>query len=122
VQDAFSAAAFLGVGGYLRGAEWAYKARDTSQSLTSIGRAAKVVAHGATRGIVSDVQGGKFASGFISAGHSEAALPTTAGVQNDFVRGALHALIGGTASAANGGKFSNVAVTAAMVFAFGKMA
>jgi RHS repeat-associated protein len=121
LQGAFSAAAFYGVGSYFEGAKWAKNADDASK-LSSIGRTAKIVAHGATGGIVSDVQGGKFASGFISAGISEAALPATAGVQSPFERGALQALIGGTASAASGGKFVNGAVTSAMAFAFGKMA
>jgi len=67
------------------------------------------------------VHGGKFASGFISAGISEAALAATAGVQSPFERGALQALIGGTASAASGGKFVNGAVTSAMAFAFNSL-
>lgn len=118
VQGAFTAAAFLGVGSYFESAKWAQHATK-AKTLNTVGRVAKIVAHGVTGGVLSDVQGGKFAHGFAAAGFSEAAGPLTRGIESDLGRGIAHALIGGTASQLSGGKFSNGAVTAAMSHAFG---
>ncbi|WP_395793224.1 RHS repeat domain-containing protein [Aquimonas sp.] len=118
LQGAFSAAIFFGIGSYFDQANSASSWARTGDKLNTIGRVSKIVAHGAAGGIMSDLQGGKFAHGFASAGFSEAAGPLTEGIQSDFLRGATHALIGGSASSLSGGKFSNGAVTAAMGFAF----
>lgn len=120
-QGAFSAMVFFGIGSYFESAKWAKSTNDATK-LSGIGRTAKIVAHGVTGGVLSDVQGGKFAHGFFSAGFSEAAGPLSAGVKNDLARGVLHALVGGTASELSGGKFSNGAVTGAMSFAFNTLA
>jgi hypothetical protein len=122
LQGAFSAAIFFGIGSYFDQANSASSWARTGDKLNSIGRVSKIVAHGAAGGIMSDLQGGKFAHGFASAGFSEAAGPLTEGIQSDFLRGAAHALIGGSASSLSGGKFANGAVTGAMSFAFGSMA
>lgn len=121
LQGAFTAAAFFGVGSYFESAKWAKSANDATK-LSAIGRTAKIVAHGVTGGVLSDVQGGKFAHGFASAGFSEAAGPLTESMPTQMGRGVVHALIGGTASKLSGGKFSNGAVTAAMSFAFNTLA
>jgi hypothetical protein len=118
LQGAFSAAIFFGIGSYFDQANSASSWARTGDKLNTIGRVSKIVAHGAAGGIMSDLQGGKFAHGFASAGFSEAAGPLTEGIQSDFLRGAAHALIGGSASSLSGGKFANGAVTGAMSFAF----
>jgi RHS repeat-associated protein len=122
LQGAFSAAIFFGIGSYFDQANSASSWARTGDKLNTIGRVSKIVAHGAAGGIMSDLQGGKFAHGFASAGFSEAAGPLTEGIQSDFLRGAAHALIGGSASSLSGGKFANGAVTAAMSFSFNELA
>ena len=122
LQGAFSAAIFFGIGSYFDKANSASSWARTGDKLNTIGRVSKIVAHGAAGGIMSDLQGGKFAHGFASAGFSEAAGPLTEGIQSDFLRGAAHALIGGSASSLSGGKFANGAVTGAMSFAFNQLA
>jgi RHS repeat-associated protein len=120
VQGAFTAAVFFGIGSYFESAKWAQHATKAN-TLNTVGRTAKIVAHGVTGGVLSDVQGGKFAHGFASAGFSEAAGPLTQGIDSQLGQGVAHALIGGTASKLSGGKFSNGAVTAAMGFAFNSL-
>lgn len=90
------------MGSYFESAKWAKSANDATK-LSAIGRTAKIVAHGVTGGVLSDVQGGKFAHGFASAGFSEAAGPLTESMPTQMGRGVVHALIGGTASKLSGG-------------------
>jgi RHS repeat-associated protein len=97
VTGAFSAMVFYGVG----------------SAFPNYG-AAKVLAHGIAGGIMSELQGGKFGHGFISAGVSEALSPAVDLAGGDVVgEVVIHAVIGGTSSALSGGKFANGAVTAA---------
>ena len=89
--------AFLGVG----------------QAVKSAGDIAKVLSHATVGGIISDLQGGKFGHGFISAGITKGAQ-VSGFISDDFLKGAFQSgLVGGTVSELTGGKFANGAVTAA---------
>jgi hypothetical protein len=99
LTGAFTSVAFLGVG------------QATMQAHNGI----KALA--LTGGIISDLQGGKFGHGFISAGLTKGAQ--VAGMISDkLIQGALQsAIVGGTISKLTGGKFANGAITAAFQFA-----
>nr|WP_243748865.1 T6SS effector amidase Tae4 family protein [Pseudomaricurvus alcaniphilus] len=74
------------------------------------------LAHGLVGGIMSELQGGKFGHGFVSAGLTKAInVNGIVGIDADLaaVRVVTAAVIGGTISEATGGKFANGAVTAA---------
>jgi len=78
-----------------------------------------ILSHGATGGVISVLQGGKFGHGFASAGLTKALSPAIGKVTGLNIGGksvaqaAVAATVGGTISKATGGKFSNGAVTAA---------
>ncbi|MCC5842110.1 MAG: hypothetical protein JJT96_18490 [Opitutales bacterium] len=84
----------------------------------------KVLAHGITGGSMSEMQGGRFAVGFASAGISKAA----GGWIGDNVPGEYsgqviaHAVVGGTVSSIGGGKFANGAITGAFGHVFNSIA
>ncbi len=85
---------------------------------SDVGYTSTVLAHGVAGGVMSSLEGGKFGSGFIGAGVSEAFSGATAhmdartlGVSAD--RAVTAAIIGGTASAISGGKFSDGAISGA---------
>ena len=90
----------------------------------------KILAHGIVGGISSKLGGGNFADGFRSAAVTQAFAPAIDGVGGDSnteayynigaraQRIAVAAIVGGTASAAGGGKFANGAVTGAFSRAF----
>lgn len=80
----------------------------------------KALSHGLAGGIISDLQGGKFGHGFISAGLTKGAQ--VAGMISDkLIQGVLQsAVLGGTISKITGGKFANGAITAAFQFAMNK--
>lgn len=107
---AFSAAVFWGIGTYF------YFLRDgvgfAGTGLTSGQFAAKVAAHGAAGGVISELQGGSFGSGFVSAGATEALSPVIGKVQNPAARAVVAGAVGGTVSEATGGSFANGAETA----------
>ncbi len=70
-------------------------------------------------GVMSELQGGKFGHGFVSAGFSAAFKPMVNKIGNGAASHTAHrvivaGLIGGTASRLSGGKFANGAVTGAM--------
>ncbi len=114
LTGAYTALAFYAVGSYFKAAEWASK----GGKLTTIGRTAKIVAHGVVGGVSSELQGASFGSGFASAGFSELAGPLTENLDSNLAQVAASAIVGGTASRLSGGKFANGAVTAAMGWAF----
>jgi RHS repeat-associated protein len=68
-------------------------------------------ASGLTGGLLSDIQGGKFGHGFVSAGIGAAAGGRFG--QNPYAQVIGAAIVGGTISAVTGGKFANGAVGAA---------
>lgn len=114
LTGAFTAGAFYGVGSAFGNAEVAFGS----------GRHfAKVIAHGATGGVMSVLQGGKFGHGFAAAGTAQFAAPgidsidsTTSGISAQRVFAA--AVVGGTTSVITGGKFGNGAMTGAFSRAF----
>ena len=83
----------------------------------------KVLAHGITGGSMSEMQGGRFAMGFASAGISKA----TGGWIGEHIPGkydgqvVAHAIVGGTVSKIGGDKFANGAVTAAFGHIFNEL-
>ncbi|MDC0601904.1 hypothetical protein OAP14_02615 [Aliiglaciecola sp.] len=104
LTGAFTSMAFLGVG----------------QATMGMHGAVKALAHGVTGGIISDLQGGKFGHGFISAGLTKGAQ--VAGLISDkLIQGIIgSALVGGTISKITGNKFANGAITAAFQFAMNR--
>ncbi len=75
----------------------------------------KIAAHGVAGGLMSEMQGGSFKSGFLAAGFtqgaSELGLFDNLGSRSANAIGA--AIVGGTASVIGGGKFANGAMTGA---------
>ncbi len=83
--------------------------------------AIKTMLHGLSRGIISKLQGGSFKAGFMSGLSSAFDIGTKAfgiGAGGFSMRTAVMAIVGGTASALGGGKFSNGAVSGAFVHMF----
>ena len=110
VFGAFSAAAFYGVGEVFSGAE--------GGDLFG-----KVAAHGVVGGITTELQGGKFGHGFLSAGVAQALGGKIGRLGSESERFSplrifASATVGGTVSTLSGGKFANGAITAAFSRAF----
>ncbi|MGI2028346.1 RHS repeat-associated core domain-containing protein [Endozoicomonas acroporae] len=88
------------------------------------GGVAHIGTHAITGGVISELQGGKFGHGFISAGFTKFATSNITWAANDdkwagvAKRTSVASLIGGTTSALTGGKFANGARTAAMAHLF----
>jgi RHS repeat-associated protein len=83
--------------------------------------AIKTMLHGLSRGIISKLQGGTFKAGFMSGLSSAFDIGTKAfgyGAGGFTMRTAVMAIVGGTASALGGGKFSNGAISGAFVHMF----
>lgn len=128
LQGAFTAAAFYGIGEVFAGARDANAAAiGRGEALDLVGNtgltggqlAAKAFSHAMTGGIMSQMQGGKFGHGFISAGLAQASSPYIDMIQGPAIgRVAVAAIVGGTASKLTGGKFANGALTAAFSRAF----
>ena len=78
------------------------------------------LAHGVVGGTASRLQGGKFATGFFSAGLTKLMTPAIETfADGNLMRGAMaSAVVGGTATAVGGGKFANGAVTAAFGYLY----
>ncbi len=103
VIGAFSGAVFHGIG------------------VSNLGTTDRILAHAVAGGALSELQGGKFGHGFVTAGFSKAITPLI-DTGNVFADGALHAVVGGTTSTLGGGKFANGALTSTMQFAFNQVA
>ncbi|TQV82588.1 hypothetical protein FKG94_07600 [Exilibacterium tricleocarpae] len=96
--------------------------------LSGLGRVARVGAHALAGGTISVIQGGKFGTGFFSAGFTKFATLqlSDAGVLNAgdsstravIGRTTMTAVVGGTASVIGGGKFANGAATVAFASFF----
>ncbi len=84
----------------------------------------RAVAHGAVGGVSSELMGGKFGEGFLSAGFSSLAAPQIDKFNFDekAARMITTAVVGGTASVLAGGKFANGAKTAAYLQLFVEIA
>ncbi|MDH5824924.1 FG-GAP-like repeat-containing protein [Luteimonas sp. RD2P54] len=120
---AFSAAAFYGVGEAFAGVTGEAGTGVFGSGLSSGAYGAKVIAHGATGGVMSTLQGGKFGHGFASAGVTQVFAPgidQIGGRAPSYAgaRIAAAAALGGTAAKLSGGKFANGAITAAFSRAF----
>jgi RHS repeat-associated protein len=100
VIGAFTAGAFYGVGSLAQAHNW--------------GTIRRTLAHGVVGGGSSAASGGRFQSGFMSAGFTQFASPVIGTAPGDVVgRTMVAAVVGGTASEIGGGKFANGAVTGA---------
>jgi RHS repeat-associated protein len=73
-------------------------------------------AHGVVGGTLSELQGGSFQSGFLSAGIASLAHGVHLGGRVEDT--ALRAVLGGIGSVAGGGKFENGAITAAFAYLY----
>ncbi|MBS0458438.1 MAG: RHS repeat-associated core domain-containing protein, partial [Proteobacteria bacterium] len=104
IEGAFSAGLFYGIGEQFQ----------MGRALTGPEEVAKVLEHGIAGGVMSVLEGGKFGSGFASAGLTCAAMPLAGNSGNVVVRSVEGALIGGTISEATGGKFVNGAISGAI--------
>ena len=124
---AVSAAAFYGVGKYFSKVGGQTCRAGTynfgGNYLTSGEIAGQIASHAMTGGVLAELQGGKFGSGFISAGFTKGV--TGSGITNmGSGSGALvgetfaAAVVGGTVSEMTGGKFSSGAQTAAFAYLF----
>jgi RHS repeat-associated protein len=115
---AFAAGVFWGIGTAFS-QSWAY---DTGFScgaeMTQGAQVAKIAAHGAAGGTLSELQGGNFGHGFVSAGVTQAVSPSIGTIRNVPMQAVASAAIGGTASKLAGGSFSNGAATAAFQYLF----
>ena len=128
IIGALTFGAFHGVGTH-----FGNLARAAGGALNTAQRVAKSLAHGVIGGISSVAHGGRFLSGFISAGTSQgfaqfggyeaigvSAGPSSAG---DYAYStAASAVVGGTAAVLGGGKFKNGAITAAFGYLFNDVA
>ncbi|WP_460103405.1 RHS repeat domain-containing protein [Sessilibacter sp. MAH4] len=116
VQSYASAKAFDSIGDYFDGAKG-------SSVYTRRGGFYHGLAHQFTGGVISELQGGKFGHGFVSAGISFAAghYAENAGftLEEQFV---FAVVAGGVTSEATGGKFTNGATTAVYQFVFNQAA
>jgi RHS repeat-associated protein len=122
---AFSGLAFWGIGTYFESARWAGTGRHVAgTSLNLGGYAAKTLAHGVLGGIMTDLQGGRFGSGFLAAGVTQSVSGSIDRIDSAnpalgfAARVSAAAVLGGTVSDITGGKFANGALTASFARAF----
>ena len=104
LTGAVTGAAFGGLGGYGKAMQW--------------GKEAFVGTHAMVGGVLSELQGGKFGHGFITAGVMKGVgMGVDANIDmNDVSKTVVMAIAGGTVSKLTGGKFGNGAVTSAIQF------
>ena len=106
-----SAAAFSAIGSTFDG-----------KGLLAQGGIGHIATHGIAGGILSELQGGKFGHGFMSAGLTKAVNITSllpgSSTSLDVTRTLIAAVVGGSISEISGGKFANGAVTAAFAQAY----
>ena len=118
-MGAFSAAAFHGIGGIFEGRFVPNTGTGALGSgLTAPGLALKSAFHGFAGGLMGVLQGGRFGHGFLSGFATQAAAGRIDGLQHSHHRVLAAAVLGGTVSAATGGKFANGAITGAFSRAF----
>ena len=118
-MGAFSAAAFHGIGGIFEGTFVPNTGTGALGSgLTAPGLALKSAFHGFAGGLMGVLQGGRFGHGFLSGFATQAAAGRIDGLKHSHHRVLAAAVLGGTVSAATGGKFANGAITGAFSRAF----
>lgn len=79
------------------------------------------LAHGISQGVISQLRGGSFKSGFVGAivgGLSPAGVMTQSGIGNTLSRTVIASVFGGLASQATGGSFADGAMSAAFAHLF----
>lgn len=111
---AFAGGLFFGIGAYFSQFQGVAGTGFLGSGFSSGAFAAEIAVHGAAGGIVNDLQGGNFGSGFFAAGATEALSPAIENIDNAPARVMTAVLVGGTISKASGGKFVNGAETAAL--------
>ncbi|WP_242112666.1 hypothetical protein, partial [Luteimonas aquatica] len=130
LYGAFASGLFFGINSYYQAQGFANSFENLyggdiatvgSTGLTASQFASKIVAQGMAGGVTSVLQGGKFGSGFASAGFTEAASLKIDGIKNPVAKGVATAISGGTASRLAGGKFANGAQTAAFMYTLGEL-
>ena len=125
---AFSAAAFYGVGSYFEHISETGGNSSFGKAIADNLRLSKTIAHGMTGGVISKLQGGRFAHGFASAGVTKAFSKTIADINigskfgNAALQSTAAAVVGGGVSEATGGKFGNGARTAGFGYLFNQLA
>nr|WP_256096858.1 RHS repeat-associated core domain-containing protein [Pseudoalteromonas luteoviolacea] len=83
------------------------------------GGAAHIGAHALTGGVISELQGGKFGHGFLSAGLTKGAqVAGLVSMDNIVIGTAQSMVVSGTISKLTGGKFANAAVTGAFQYLY----
>jgi hypothetical protein len=121
----FSAMAFAGIGSHFKGLARAnVNGLFKAPFLTKTQQFLKTLAHGAVGGASSKLSGGKFASGFLSSGFTQA-VSSSGKVFSEGAHMAntlRAAIIGGAASVIGGGKFANGAQTFGFLRLFGEVA
>ncbi|KAF7781460.1 hypothetical protein PRUB_b0687 [Pseudoalteromonas rubra] len=116
LSGALSGAVFAGIGQAFTGNSGFFKT----------GGAGHIGTHAVAGGILTDIQGGKFGHGFISAGINKGVgsrfLPGSVRTLGEAARGTVvSAMIGGTVSQLTGGKFGNGARTGAMQYLYNRI-
>ena len=115
LQSGVSAVVFMGINAHYG------KIASSSSGLSTAQVAQRALVSGVAGGVLSMVQGGRFGSGFASAGLGSALNPAISAVgDNTYAQTFMAAIVGGTVSEAAGGKFANGAMTGAFQFAVGR--
>ncbi len=122
IQDAFMAAAFSVASAYIY--------TEVGDFLDGAGAFEKLATHGVVGGALEVAQGGEFHTGFVTGAIGKASslatesseLGSIPGVEGKFIRTAIAATAGGTASELTGGKFANGAITAAFAHLYNQEA
>jgi RHS repeat-associated protein len=110
---AFAGGVFFGIGAGFSQIQGAAGTGFAGSGFSGGAFAANVAAHAAAGGVLNDLQGGNFGSGFFSAGVTQALSPTIENIDSVPGRVVTAALVGGTVSKAAGGSFANGAESAA---------
>jgi len=122
IQDAFMAAAFSVASAYIY--------TEVGDFLDGAGAFEQVATHGVVGGALEVAQGGEFHTGFVTGAIGKASslatesteLGSIPGGEGKFIRTAIAATAGGTASELTGGKFANGAITAAFAHLYNQEA
>ncbi len=122
---AVSGAAFAGIGNYFGGlgkASALTKIADNGKLvLSGLGKAAKIISHGIAGGVRTVLSGGKFKTGFLSAGFTQAASPMIGRIESDMGQVVAAGVVGGVGSEIAGGKFEDGFVTGVFSRVFNDM-
>ena len=107
LQGALSGGVFGGLGAYFN-----------ANSVSSVNQ---TLAHASAGGVMSELQGGNFGHGFLTAGVMKAVsfgntAASSAGMKELVGKTFIQAAVGGTLSRVTGGKFANGAITAAIQY------